>query len=591
MSSSVDLRPAAPPGPPTPPAGSRPRARRLLTAAVVGAVLVAGWARRWTADDAFITFRVVGHLLAGDGPVFNAGERVEVATSPLWLALLTAAEAVVPGTAVAWSSVLLGLALTATGVGLATAGGYRLLAATPARLAVPFGTAVFAALPPVWDFTTSGLETGLAFGWLGTCWWGLVRWAGADAPAVVRPRWLLVLLGLGPLVRPDLAVVSAVLLAWLVVTGAGRWWQRAGALAVAGALPVAVEVFRAGYYGLLVPNTAVAKESGRALWDRGLVYLGDLVAPHLLWLPLLVAAGLAVLVGPGLVLRRREWSLLLAAVLAALAHALYVVRVGGDFMHARLLLPSLFLLLCPVAVVPLPRARARAATALLVVGALWTVASVAVLRPAYDGGRPSGTGIADERGHYARRAGTSHPVTLADHGRTGVLAYSAQVVARDGSDLVVAQVPPPITVGTRLRELAPSSGGVVFSVGNAGFFGVAAGPDVRVVDVYGLTDPVAAHLEAPPPRRPGHEKRFPAAWLLARYGAPQLAERTGEGLPDAADVAAARDALSCGAAAELVEATSAPLTWERFTQNLLGAPARTGLRLPADPQEAASALC
>ncbi|MPQ97744.1 hypothetical protein GB931_07380 [Modestobacter sp. I12A-02628] len=597
MSSSVQLRPLPPAEPARP--GRRRRTERLLTAVLVAAVLIAGWARRWTADDAFITFRVVANVLGGAGPVFNAGERVEVATSPLWLAVLTVAEAVVPGDAVAWSSVLLGLALTAAGVGLATRAGHRLLARTPARLAVPLGMVVFAALPPVWDFTTSGLETGLAFGWLGACWWGLVRWAGtgartrtgAGAPSVLGQRWLLVLLGTGPLVRPDLAVVGVVLLGWLVLSGAGRWWQRVAALAVAGALPVAVEVLRAGYYGLLVPNTAVAKESGRALWGRGAGYLGDLVGPHLLWLPLLVGAGLVAVLARGVVLRRREVSLLLAAVLAAVAHALYVVRVGGDFMHGRLLLPSLFLLLCPVAVVPLTRDRLRAVTALLAVGALWALASVAVLRPGYDGGQVSGTGIADERGHYVRQAGTGHPVTLADHGGTGVLAYTDRVLALAGTDVVVAQPPPPVTVDTPLRRLAPSSGGLVFSVGNAGFYGVAVGTGVRVVDVYGLTDPVAAHLEAPPPGRPGHEKRLPAAWLLARYGSPELARVSGPGLPDAADVAAARVALTCGAAAELVEATSAPLSWTRFVDNVLGAPARTSLRIPTDPQQAEAALC
>src|SRR5699024_7295911 len=43
-----------------------------------------------------------------------------------------------------------------------------------------------------------------------------------------------------------------------------------------------------------------------------------------------------------------------AFVVVALIMLLYVTRVGGDFMHGRVLLPSLFLFLLPVAVVPLP---------------------------------------------------------------------------------------------------------------------------------------------------------------------------------------------------------------------------------------------
>lgn len=53
------------------------RARRR----VVG---LGAWQRRWIADDGLIVLRTVRNLLAGNGPVFNAGERVESNTSTLW---------------------------------------------------------------------------------------------------------------------------------------------------------------------------------------------------------------------------------------------------------------------------------------------------------------------------------------------------------------------------------------------------------------------------------------------------------------------------------------------------------------------------
>lgn len=43
-----------------------------------------GWQRRWMSDDGLIVLRTVRNLLAGNGPVFNAGERVEANTSTLW---------------------------------------------------------------------------------------------------------------------------------------------------------------------------------------------------------------------------------------------------------------------------------------------------------------------------------------------------------------------------------------------------------------------------------------------------------------------------------------------------------------------------
>jgi arabinofuranosyltransferase len=47
------------------------------------------WQRRWIADDGLIVLRTVRNLLAGNGPVFNAGERVEANTSTVWSYLVT----------------------------------------------------------------------------------------------------------------------------------------------------------------------------------------------------------------------------------------------------------------------------------------------------------------------------------------------------------------------------------------------------------------------------------------------------------------------------------------------------------------------
>jgi arabinofuranosyltransferase len=579
--------------PEKPVAPDRPAARRrtelLLVAAVAAALAAAGWHRRWTSDDAFITFRVVDNLLAGNGPVFNAGERVEVATSPLWLFLLTAADAVVPGDAVAWASVVLGLLCTVAGVALAMLGARALFAGADSWLTVPVGALVLLALPPAWDFATSGLETGLSTAWLGASFWGLVR--VARAPSAPGPVWLFVLVGLGPLVRPDLALVAALFLVWLAAAGGGGWRGRTLRLLAAGALPVSYQLFRMGYYGLIVPNTAVAKEAGRSLWGRGLVYLDDLVTPHLLWLPGLVLAGLLGLAVERVAWRRREWSLVLVVLLAAALHAAYVVRVGGDFMHARLLMPSLVLALCPVMTLPILRGRLAVVCGGVLLVAGWAAVSAAVLRTGYE--RQIGPeGIADERGFYATAAGDDTPVVMADHGRGGITAYSRRVAAlQEEGRAVVATQPITVTPTTPVAVLGPSSGGVVFMVGNAGFFGVGTGVGIRVVDYYGLADPVGAHLEAPPAGRPGHEKESPATWALAMYGAPGAASALPERPATAEEVAAARRALGCGAVAELVEATNGPLTWNRFWANLVGSPERTSLRIPTDPVEAERRFC
>ena len=57
-----------------------------LAAALVAGVFAfwGGWTRRWMSDDGLIVLRTVRNILAGNGPVFNAGERVEANTSTLW---------------------------------------------------------------------------------------------------------------------------------------------------------------------------------------------------------------------------------------------------------------------------------------------------------------------------------------------------------------------------------------------------------------------------------------------------------------------------------------------------------------------------
>lgn len=147
-------------------------ADRARVAVWLGPALVvayAGFQRRWMSDDAYIYVRTVRQVLAGNGPVFNAGERVESSTGTLWQWLLVAAGTV--GVDPVSAAVLGGLLLTAAGFALAGLGALRTYGG---RAAVPLGSLVLLGLPPVWDFATSGLETGLATCWIAGAWLMLI---------------------------------------------------------------------------------------------------------------------------------------------------------------------------------------------------------------------------------------------------------------------------------------------------------------------------------------------------------------------------------------------------------------------------------
>src|SRR3569833_1016841 len=226
----------------------------LLLGLTVAVFAVLAWNRRWMSDDGMIVLRTVRQILAGNGPVFNAGERVESNTSTLWTYLLVAF-GWIPGLRLEWLAVILGLLCSIGWLVLALDGTRRLVSTSRPALVVPAGALVLIVLPPFLAFATSGLEAGLNTLWIGSTWWLLVshtRRTPACPDAVTA-----LIIGLGVLVRPDLALFSAVAGIGLLVLE-WRGWRRALLwITAAAALPVAYQVFRMGYYGLLTPNTAL----------------------------------------------------------------------------------------------------------------------------------------------------------------------------------------------------------------------------------------------------------------------------------------------------------------------------------------------
>ena len=95
------------------------------------------------------------------------------------------------------------------------------------------------------------------------------------------------------------------------------------------ALPVAYQVFRMGFYGSLVPGTAVAKEGGSANLSRGWDYLLDFAEPYWLWFAALVMlAGGYLPMCFALVERGRRRALLVVLTFAGIGvvNAAYLTR-------------------------------------------------------------------------------------------------------------------------------------------------------------------------------------------------------------------------------------------------------------------------
>lgn len=595
--------------------GSLRRNHLLSTGAVVLPALALGvlaWRHRWVTDDAYINFRIVDNLLAGSGPVFNAGERVEAYTSTAWLAALAVAHGLLR-LPLEWTSVVLGLLLTLGGLVAASRAALMLMRALGRQApCVPVGAAVLVAVQPMWDFATSGLDTGLGFGWLGASFLAVVALATrgsavAEARAARLPGRSVaataVLVGLGPLIRPDFALFSVGYVAALIVVADLRSPRSLfGVLAAAAALPVTYELFRMGYFAALVPNPAFAKEAGQANWARGVHYLANFGGSYELWWPVPVVLAL---VG-GLVrdaLRAGRWRLtvaMLAPSVAGLLHALYVVRVGGDFMHGRLLLPGLFALILPVMTFAPAGWRSLAGGAVAIVFT-WAVVCLVDLRPRVD---PSGA-VVEERGFYVALSGNRHPVTREDYAQFSWAREGRLRRALVGRERVVKLVPrsqafladPPYPDPP---SAASAGSGVVAVFMAVGVAGDAAGRRVRIVDRLGLADPLGARVHPRPQLlstggvrparlRPGHEKVLPLEWVIARYA--DFSSPVGRRLARVPAVSAARRALGCGDVHRLVEAVDSPLTLRRFLANVRLAILLHGFRLDPEPQRAERDAC
>ncbi len=431
----------------------------------------------WICDDAFISFRYAENLVHGLGLVFNAGERVEGYSNLLWT--LWAALGIRLGfDPEAWS-VAWGIAFYAGSIlllGLRSL--QRARASGGSSIVVPLA-ALLAAVHADWNvYATSGLETSL-FTFLAVL--GFVVVAGGTARPS-RLGWGGFIFGVAALTRPDGVLLAVAVGLFVLVTGRARPWPAvafgAGFLAVS--LPLIA--WRLWYYGDFFPNPYYAKSAALAWYSQGWTYtrlffskywvlaVGTVAAAVLAALPARTRRGKPT--GPAMGWRTEA----LLALSLALPYTFYVVRVGGDFMFARLLIPvtPFYLILTELAVlrlVPKGTFAKFAAAAGLLLGVACT--------PYPFSGEGWVDGIVNERLYYA-------PEKCRELRRRG------EVMARYLRGLPVRAV----FMGADTRVIYYSK------------------VPVAIECSTGLTDRAIARQPLTERGRIGHEKRPTAAYLL-----------------------------------------------------------------------------
>lgn len=431
----------------------------------------------WVSDDAFITLRTVDNFLHGYGLVWNAGERVQVFTHPLWMFLLIPFKLFIEDPLYAFYIPSLALS-TWTLLIL-----FQNFAQKP--LQIIFAVVLLGSSAAFIDYSSSGLENPLTHLLL-TAFMALYLQNG---PTPSKRFFKLALLaGLLTLNRMDALLLLLPALGEVVVLRRERFGHTA-LLLLAGFLPfIAWEFFSLFYYGFPFPNTYYAKAATglptELLYKQGIAYIEN--SFH--WDPLTLGT---VLFGALTVFSQREARRISLAA-GCLLYLLYVLWIGGDFMAGRyfsaMFLMGLVLLLTfdprmIFGAVP-PRILQFAFFALILVGLSSDRPPVATHR-----GQPGlytdQYGIVSERFYYFDANGWINYFKF-----KGLHELAAK--------------------GLEANEAKTSP----VEMNTTGMFGYYAGPDIYIIDSHALSDPLRAHLPVNGAARIGHyERSFPAGYL------------------------------------------------------------------------------
>jgi arabinofuranosyltransferase len=477
--------------------GSNGSSDRFLTVVKIGFVVLGLYAvvsRLWAAEDAYITFRYIDNFLHGYGLVYNVGDRVEGFTHPAWLFLVTIPAAL--GLPIRASALLLSLALTAISLILLT---FCSKDGRGNAIALPLVLVLLVTHSGFRDFCVSGLEFPLVCLLLV---WFYQSYQKHDL--LGKPVLHGTLLALIYLTRPELALLIIsfyTILAWRVArpyllkrrVRVNSLWRSILRLS----LPLALlaggyHIFRWLYYGAFFPNTYYAKDGLGTYWSQGIIYFLHFWR----YSPILLTALLGWI---GLIVFSRKFrsqALSNPARLVMLAQAalvaLYIVRLGGDFMAYRFLLPSMVILAMVLAdllnCLIDSRRRLRLTGTALLLGTLLFVL-LPISHPQMQGF------IANERQVYdlhqpAYRALFKEPV--------GHTFYQLGLKLK----LLQEETQYPLSI----------------AYANIGYLGFAAGPKVNVVDIHGLVDAEGARAwqDIKKRGRPGHEHKLDLETLIDR---------------------------------------------------------------------------
>ncbi|MBI4843161.1 MAG: hypothetical protein HY809_02400 [Nitrospirae bacterium] len=437
----------------------------------------------WVSEDAYIIFRSIEQLFAGNGPVWNPHERVQVFTSPLWFLVLATVRMFSKD--VYLNAIVVSLILwifTTITLKKIFRNNYMLLAAV----------LLFSASSGFFDFTSSGLENVLAYFIIAVYLLNYTNLFLLNEDNTFKRvskeyliKLILLLFGLIICIRHDLALLLLPPTFYVIYKNSGIFTIKKWViLSVAALLPFVLwSLFSLIYYGFIFPNTAYAKlNTGiheTVLFKEGIMYLFSSFRYDTLTLLVIIGClGLSFFS-----YSKKHLAFLGYGVLLNLA---YIVYVGGDFMQGRFLsyayMVSVVLLLLTYEKIDFTKFKSL--TFAFVCLYLVVYPHTPFNSPFDYANESIHLGITDERGYYFNDLSFYRYFIF--NNKTGL--HKAKLWANEGYKFKEA----PDKIIVRM---------------NIGLFGYYAGINKIIIDPFAISDPFLARLPVTGSWRIGHFKR------------------------------------------------------------------------------------
>jgi arabinofuranosyltransferase len=485
----------------------------------------------WVSDDAYITMRTVDNATHGYGLTWNVVERVQTYTHPLWMLILFVGYTItqnayttlmIASLLASFFTLVLWLYYMRHHVWLA-GGGVLLLSLSRSYV----------------HYSTSGLENPLTHLLLMCFILSLRKIAHKQTDHAYTQ--LALCAGLAVFNRQDIGILLAPSLLWVFLRSPQRgnylfFYKQRFLKFTLGFLPYSIWIlFSLFYYGVPIPNTAYAKLNIGTSHLELSAHAINYFAHMLKWdITTLIAISVGIIVGVvGGVqssLHRNRLTLAMGICL----YLLYLLRIGGDFMAGRFFAAP-FLIACILIFeglsdlsLHIPKKTVGSAivgSAILFIGLLLPSSPIQSHRFYFRSDSPPilmidpVTGISDERGVYYEQTGLikigiAPTQPIHEFGKLGAIARQnpnttpivppiigkAPLNANSTVTLPDNPMHNPLLYQLTINQ-------TVLLIHSIGFLGYVAGPEIYLLDIYALSDPLLARLPAAEGWRIGHFRR------------------------------------------------------------------------------------